>query len=138
MLYAIDSLMEDAHDLITIGVTTTIKKHGVSQSALADGINVSKGYISELINKKKDKRWNSTLLQQIADFIGIEPLEIYQAALGMNEEQEMLLEAYAEADDGEKYMMMVTAKALLEKYKNHKDKAAEALERATSTDDQEE
>lgn len=63
--------MNDADKIIGKNITSILKSKGLSQSWLADKMDVKAGYLSELINSKGKKRWNTTLLNRVCEALGV-------------------------------------------------------------------
>ena len=66
------------NNVMTLAIGTALKHKGMTQAALADKVEVSRGFMSEIISGKKTPSLET--LQKIATALGVSPAELYKVS----------------------------------------------------------
>jgi len=92
---------EDFNALVSQGIRSQLKKKEKTQSWLAKEMGREEGYISELLNCKDDKRWNSTIIDEAIKALNIpawhlfaDPEKVYPA------NHQLIVKAYLSLPEG--------------------------------------
>ncbi|MBP0484649.1 helix-turn-helix domain-containing protein [Sagittula salina] len=94
------------------------RRKKVSQTALAEAIGISKGYMSQI--ESGTRKLSVEMQNAIANALRVNPSELVDFSAPSENEIEQITRAFENADPGQREMMLTMARAVLDRYSRSK------------------